>query len=234
MSYYLHGRKWYIGDQMKRLNLKDERFGKLVALEIAKDKSSGANKWVCRCDCGNEVSVRASSLKSGVTSSCGCIVKENGRKTMLHFAEQIKLGDRKPTQLSHGLSDHYLYSTWDKMIRRCSNKLVDERDRKRYADRGITVCERWLIFQNFIEDMGERPKGYSLDRIDNNGNYEPSNCRWATSKQQANNTSRNQIVCGDGQSKTISEWAEDSGIKVGTLWNRLKIQNKTIGDALLM
>lgn len=109
---------------------------------------------------------------------------------------------------------------WKDMIRRCT----DER-RKRYCSyggRGIRICERWMKFENFLEDMGERPKGLTLDRIDNNGDYCKENCRWATYKEQANNTRNNRIICFKGEKKNISQWGEHIGIRPCTLHARLK------------
>lgn len=106
------------------------------------------------------------------------------------------------------------YKIWSGMRSRCNSKYNDKKQYKDYAGRGIKVCDRWLhSFENFLADMGERPEGKTLDRIDNNGNYEPNNCRWATNIEQKNNTSKNVYVAHDDCIKSIAEWARELGMK---------------------
>lgn len=149
----------------KFIDLTGQKFGKLTV-----DKYKGKNKhnqsiWLCKCQCGNNKIIVGTSLRNGSTRSCGC----------------LNIG-----RITHGLSKTLTYSSWKCMIKRCQNP-----NYKRYKDyrgRGITVCDRWLKFENFLEDMGERPgKEYSIDRTNNNSGYFKENCRWATSKEQANN-----------------------------------------------
>lgn len=119
----------------------------------------------------------------------------------------------------HGLSSTRAYLTWQHMKRRCLNpKLGQFKD---YGGRGITICERWMRFGNFFADMGERPKGKTLDRIDNNGNYEPGNCRWATKKEQQRNMRSNRLVTINGATMCAIEWAEISGTSPITIITRL-------------
>ena len=134
-------------------------------------------RWVCRCECGEEHTVVSGSLVSGRTRSCGCLEKE-------------VLRDRLREQKTHGHSVRNsmtgTYRSWADMVKRCTNP--KNWAWKYYGARGIRVCDRWRYsFSAFLEDMGERPDGLTLDRIDNEGDYEPSNCRWATRKQQSQN-----------------------------------------------
>lgn len=123
------------------------------------------------------------------------------------------------------------YHIWQHMKTRCYKE--DSISYKNYGARGITVCDRWLqSFENFYADMGERPEGTSLDRIDNEGNYEPSNCRWTTSKIQANNKRGNRVMDIDGESHTLSEWSDISGIKLTTIHKRLNYLNWSPKEAI--
>ena len=112
------------------------------------------------------------------------------------------------------------YNTWRAMIVRCSDPLC--RNYRRYGARGITVCERWGLFGNFLADMGERPRGTTLDRIDSNGNYEPGNCRWATAKEQARNRQSNRLLAFRGEKRCVTEWAELLGMNLSMIKQRLR------------
>lgn len=167
---------------MKLIDLTGQKFGRLTVIERAGKTNHGAAKWACRCDCGNETVVIGDELRKGNTASCGCYAKEKAIET----AKRYIAGKNK----SHGKAGTPIYKEWSEMKRRCLNP--KDNSFKNYGDRGITVCERWRnSFEAFYEDVSKLPhfgeKGYSLDRINNNGNYEPNNVRWATAKQQANN-----------------------------------------------
>jgi hypothetical protein len=159
----------------KRIDLAGRRFGRLVAIEFAGVAPGAVSKpalWKCRCDCGREKTIRGEALRHGDTLSCGCLGIER----------------RRASTASHGMSRTGIYSSWKGMVIRCTRPTCESY--ALYGGRGIKVCERWLGpngVANFAADMGERPPGTSLDRIDNNGNYEPSNCRWATARQQGRN-----------------------------------------------
>lgn len=121
--------------------------------------------------------------------------------------------------VTHGMSYSPIYRIWRAMLNRCENpNVVAYRD---YGGRGIIVCERWRTFENFYADMGERPEGRSLDRIDNDGPYSPANCRWASRSEQSRNRRDRRKITVLGETKTIAEWAETSGLRLGTIWARL-------------
>lgn len=130
----------------------------------------------------------------------------------------LKKGLRETSYLS--IRRYYEHKSWRGMIDRCNNP--QHKNYHRYGGRGIKVCERWLTFKNFLEDMGERPEGMTLDRINNDGDYEPSNCRWATPKEQAQNTSTNVNITINGETHCLTEWSRISGINCKTLRRRLQ------------
>lgn len=122
------------------------------------------------------------------------------------------------------------YQSWRGMIQRCTNPKANAYHH--YGGKGVTVCERWRRFANFLADMGERPsKDHSIDRKVGSGNYDPTNCQWSTPLEQGRNTSRNRILTHEGQAMPLSAWAERAGITASTLWNRLS-SGWTVGDAL--
>lgn len=182
-----------------------QRFGRLIALEELTERDRhGAIRWLCRCDCGAEKVVAGVALRNGLTQSCGC----------LHVESAAALNRRHGQYLSR------TYKTWAGMIQRCTNPR--KRYYEHYGGRGILVCDRWRNdFESFRADMGECPEGLSLDRIDVNGNYEPSNCRWATRAEQMNNTRTVTRLTVDGATKTLHEWASEKGINPRTLQKRL-------------
>lgn len=144
------------------------RFGRLTIVA-----HGGSRKWLCQCDCGTRKIVLIGNLRSGGTQSCGCMRIEK--------AERVRHGH---TSKGHGRQTP-TYGSWHAMNSRCRNPKATGYER--YGGIGVTICDRWLVFETFLADMGERPEGTTLDRIDNDGNYEPGNCRWATYKQQAEN-----------------------------------------------
>jgi len=123
-------------------------------------------------------------------------------------------------QDEHGMTGTRTFSIWSKMKHRCTNPRAHNWER--YGGRGIAVCDRWSDFANFLADMGQAPDGMTLDRIDSDGHYEPSNCRWATMLTQSRNRTNNVILEHDGRRMCMSEWAEETGIKIGTIWWRYK------------
>ena len=172
-----------------------KRFGLWVVLTKAPNRTGRRTAWLCRCECGTEKSVASCHLVSGASTNCGCIRPERARTNKT-----------KP-----GMSGTNEYEIWRRMKARCSNKNLD--DFRLYGGKGIIVCEAWKnSFDAFIRDMGKRPSiGHSIDRINSGGNYEPKNCRWATPKEQARNTSRNRFHIVKGERMTITEAIERYG-----------------------
>jgi len=189
-------------------NFKDltgKKFGRLTATKIVGKSKSGNFNWLCKCDCGNIKEVIGSGLKNGHTKSCGCL-------------RRLLSSKRNST---HGMSNNLEYKNWAKMKSRCLNKNIQ--GYKNWGGRGITVCDRWLnSFENFFEDMGKRPIGMSIDRIDNNGNYCKENCRWATRKEQMRNMRINKMLTYKGETKCLAEWSEKLDINYHTLSSRIR------------
>lgn len=183
-------------------DLTNKVFGKLTVVRLdEKRTNSGRIKWIVKCQCGNEKSTQAINLKSGDTTSCGCVHKE-------------QLGARK---FKHGGSSSSEYASWCSMLTRCRNPNID--CFIHYGGRGITVCERWLDFANFVKDMGKKPnKNFTLERVNTNGNYEPDNCRWASQAEQVRNT-RSNIRIGD---KILVDIARDMNVSPSTLYGRIR------------
>lgn len=188
------------------IDLTGMQFGRLVVLSRATSSTKGQSQWLCRCDCGTERIIIGSVLRDGRSKSCGCMKLE-------------RLVKRSTTHghATNGISP--TYHSWAGMLNRCNNSSHNRY--QRYGWRGITVCSRWTVFGNFLADMGEKPKGTSIDRIDVDGDYTPENCRWANAKTQARNKTNSRIVTVNGVSRTVAEWAEITGINRATIWDRL-------------
>lgn len=201
----------------KVIDLTGNTYGRLTVLgldHVEKVKNGSVVYWRCRCSCENQtiVTVRTGNLKSGHTQSCGCFQKERA-------VDAVTEANTK-----HGMTGKPIHKTWKHINQRCTNP--NNPQYPSYGGRGIKVCERWLKFENFYEDVSKLPhfgeKGYTLDRIDNNKGYEPSNVRFATPKEQARNRRSNAIVEYEGEQMTLAEAAELSGINYYTLCSRYK------------
>ena len=198
----------------KRVNLVGQTFGRLTVVErdtskIGIDPNSW---WICSCSCGTMKSILGAQLKAGETSSCGCYRKEFAKRRVDDGTSTIKR--------THGQTKSPEHRSWGSMRQRCLNP-----QHHAYADyggRGIKVCQRWDSFENFLVDMGPRPSlNHTLDRIDNNGDYTPENCRWATETQQKLNRRDNRYVTINGETKQLSVWSRESGIPFDVLSKRL-------------
>ncbi len=189
-----------------------ERFGRLVVLGLAERESPRKRNYLyeCKCDCGGEALVKPKSLRTEGTRSCGCLYRETRITSSLTHGHSI---GRMPSRT---------YRIWAGMIARCTRPATQHYPR--YGGSGITVCERWMKFENFLADMGPRPPKKTLDRFPNKrGGYEPGNCRWATTTQQARNTSRNRVVDYLGRAVTLAELSELTGIAATTLSARARL-----------
>jgi len=184
-----------MGIHMKLIDISGNKYSRLTVLyKHDKPSKSGGSLWRCVCDCGNHVVVNSSNLKNGSTKSCGCLGKE-WSKNLGSDKGFIKKRSKKITKHGHKTKTKKTreYETWLSMKSRCNNP--KQKDYKNYGARGITVCPRWnLSFSAFLEDMGEKPKGHCIDRIDVNGNYEPKNCRWAPLSISSGEHRRDNII----------------------------------------
>lgn len=200
---------------MKALPQIGSRVGRWTV--VAASPTSGPRAWICVCDCGTVRSVVTQSLRTEASKSCGCWKRE--------------VVGRLKAATTHGLSKLPEYGAWTRMRMRCTNPKY--KGYHRYGGRGITVCERWNKFENFYADMGSRPSPeYSIDRIDNDGDYDPSNCRWATAQEQARNRHTSRILTLGTKSQPACAWADELGMSRGGFHHRLASQTLSLHDAL--
>lgn len=181
-------------------------FGRLTVVSKSKRDASGY-RWNCKCECGANTEIQRSALTSGAVKSCGCYQREKTKQ----------VGHDNTTHGASKRGGTATYKIWVGMHSRCRKTY-----NHKYGGRGISVCKRWNDYELFLEDMGARPTNLSIDRIDSNGNYEPSNCRWATARQQANNRRTNKVFLYKGESKTLAELSRMFGIKGPTIMGRLQ------------
>ncbi len=191
---------------MKKNDLTGRRFCKLVALNSIYDRERKLTLWECKCDCGNICLVRQNRLVHGRTRSCGCLRKDSNIQN----------------KTTHGMSKTSLYNAWNSMKRRCY--CVTDHNFKRYGERGIIVCDEWKNsfenFKNWALSNGYK-KGLSLDRIDNDGNYSPNNCRWVTTRVQNNNRGVSINITYNGKTQNLSEWCKELNIPYMRLYQRI-------------
>jgi hypothetical protein len=181
-------------------------FGRLTVLSKAESvryEKQTAARWFVKCQCGNEKIVSATKLVSGSTKSCGCLKRELAAKS----------------HTTHDMRWHPFYRIWAKMRGRCLCKT--DAAYLDYGGRGITICEKWSDFSLFVSDMGERPKGFTLERLDNDKGYSPDNCKWASRKEQARNRRSSRILEINGIEKCLAEWCEFYNLQYGTVLARI-------------
>ena len=195
------------------IDLSGRVFGKLTVIEKVDSAFSGIY-WRCRCECGREQDVRGSHLTGGKECCISCAMRKCATK--------------------HGLHGHIVYRIWVMMRQRCQNE--NAIGYKNYGGRGIKICDRWGSFENFASDVGIPPTSkHTLDRVDVNGNYEPSNFRWATPKEQQRNRRNNRHIEYNGERKIITEWSEITGISLDNIYRRLKSGwsiNRTLSEPI--
>lgn len=199
--------------QSRLIDISGKRFSRLVALY--RDGSTGHSAaWICQCDCGNKTRANGYDLRTGHTKSCGCLKKETSATY----------------NTTHGKSNSSIYHIWHSMVGRCTRP--SDRAYKWYGGRGISVCRRWMKFENFFADMGEYPTGMQLERIDNGKGYSKENCKWATREEQCSNRRSNVYVSANGEQKTLSQWSEVTGMKPETISKRIRVFGWTAGEAI--
>lgn len=169
------------------------KFGKLTVVSFS-HTTNQKRYWSCECECGNVIQRYTNTLTNGRTKSCGCLISEVLRKRNTTHGQSVR-DNHSPE-----------YNIWQGMLARCYN--INNKRFENYGGRGIEICKRWYKFNHFFSDMGKRPTPlHSLDRIDNDGNYEPENCRWATNKQQSGNRRSNVFIEFEGKTMTQIDWA---------------------------
>lgn len=187
-----------------KIDLTGLRVGRLLVISYS-ESNDGRKAWVCHCDCGTKVDIRGVNLRSGKTKSCGCFK-----------ADRMAEGLGK----KHGMHLTRTYKTWHSMLERCRNPSATSY--KDYGGRGITVCREWYQFERFYSDMGERPDGMTLDRIENSRGYEPGNCKWSTPSEQQNNRRNNVTYLIGDREFTSLQLSEICGANYHTIRRKIR------------
>jgi hypothetical protein len=199
------------------INLTGRVIGRLIVTTLDEARCKpGYVYWICQCTCGTIKSIRSSGLTSGKVKSCGCLKRD-------------AVIARNKEMITHGLSGTRAYTVWRHMIERCFDS-----EAKQYSDyggRGIRVCDRWLNVNNFVADMGQPPPRMTLERIKNSEDYSPENCKWATRREQNNNTRKNVYITFENTTLTRSQWEQRLGLGATTIRSRMR-RGMTIEQAL--
>lgn len=200
-----------------RIDMNGRIINNIEVLRYSHSNKKGDAMWECRCRCGNTFTARGTDIRRGHTTSCGCLQREM-------TAEASK---------KHGMSKTRLYYVYSTMLKRCY--LSSHKSYKNYGGRGIAVCDEWKNdFKTFFEWAMENgyEEGLSIDRIDVNGNYNPSNCRWASAKEQQNNRRNNRMITCNGKTQTMQQWADEIGVDARKIHNRINILHWDVEKAL--
>ena len=191
------------------VDMRGKRFGMLTVVERVGSRNNKAD-WLCQCDCGETRTLTQDYLARNIAKDCGC--------------------QRNKHNITHGCSGTQLYHVWEQMVARCKNPKATKF--KDYGGRGISVCQRWLKFENFLSDMGDRPfPGAEIDRKENDGNYEPGNVRWTTRQVNMSNTRVSRLVTHESRTQCVSAWARELGMASGLLGKYI-ISGMTIEQVL--
>lgn len=198
----------------KFLDLTGKSFGNLTVISFHSFGDKGRALWNCKCSCGEMCIKRSYIIQHGISTHCGCIKRQAHNKSHNEAFKRTKE-----------------YRTWSGLRNRCNN--IKCKKFHRYGGRGIKVCERWeKSYENFLTDMGRAPSPkHSIDRINVDGNYEPSNCKWSTAKEQCNNTSKNRIIVYSGDRKTLAEWCRDLNLSYSKTHYRIHKTNCSTDEA---
>ncbi len=191
-----------------------DRFSRLTILELHSGSHTRGTKATCRCECGTVKTIWLSHVTRGRIRSCGCLLRETSKLNAEATHRQ------RGFVCQQGQSSTRAYSSWKGMLRRCNDP--QNPHFHNYGGRGIGVCERWLKFENFLIDMGERPVGLTLERVNNVKGYSPENCKWATRREQQNNRRTNRVLVLNGRAQTITQWANELGVSVSVLQYRYR------------
>lgn len=208
----------------KFIDLAGKRFGRLIVIERDENDKYGNLMWLCKCDCGNVVTVRGNHLKHGQTQSCGCLQAEKSKERIIEY------------NYVHGKRGTRIYGSWKSIKDRCLN--CNSSAFHNYGGRGITICDEWKNdFQAFYDYVSQLPhfgeKGYTLDRINNDRNYEPGNVKWSTEKEQANNRRTNVLITFNNETHTLQQWSEITGINKNVLSDRMNKLHWSVEKALM-
>lgn len=190
------------------IDLTGRRFGRLIALHPSPKIK---RHWACRCDCGNLSHVRSQHLRDGHTLSCGCL-----RIAMSALSASVRSTTHGHSRVNQKSPE---YNSWQAMRKRCMNP--NDPAYPRYGGRGIQICQRWNSFECFLFDMGPRPDGLQIERINNNLGYSPENCKWATPLEQSNNKRNNRNISWNGKTLSLSGWARETGLSREAIKSRI-------------
>lgn len=204
---------------MKAIDITGQKFSRLTAIKRVGTNNDGRPVWLFLCDCGNEHTVNSKDVRYGHSKSCGCYASD------MLVKRNFKHGHTKHDNVSTPE-----FKAWLGMRKRVQDPTYHAYER--YKARGIKICGRWSEFANFYEDMGKRPEDMTLERIDNNGNYEPSNCKWATRLEQTNNRENTIHITYKGETDTLSNWARKKDIGYMKLYKRIVRRGWDIDKAL--